>query len=184
MKKLSVTVVSFLMVSASFAAVDVQKSGDFPSAISSLAIAPLPCSEGVNCVRIEKHLNKSVAKHFPASVVGSDRVKQVLFEMSVVEPTKEAVMEAARRLGCDAVLLPSLLGSERKDHWNVWTDYDTGQVHQTESDSVMSSVQVLIISVHGDLLMKGEATGESYLQTDPTLFAESQIDKILRKALP
>lgn len=32
------------------------------------------------------------------------------------------------------------------------------------------------------LLMKGQASGESYLQTDPTYFAESQFDKILRKA--
>ena len=184
MKKLVFVLGSMLLATPGFAAVDVQKSADFPAAIKSLAIAPLPCSEGVNCVKIEKHLNTSVAKHFPAKVVGTDTVKQALFDMSVVEPNKEAVLEAAKKLGCDAVMLPSILGSERKDHWNVWTEYDTGKVHQSEADSVMSSVQVLILGLDGKLLMKGEATGESYLQTDPTLFAENQIDKILRKALP
>lgn len=183
MKKLVFGLAVMLLATAALAAVDVQKSADFPSAIKSLAIAPLPCGEGVNCVKIEKHLNKLVAKQFSATVVGSDRVKQALFDMSVVEPNKEAVLEAAKNLGCDAVMLPSILGSERKDHWNVWTEYDTGKVHQSEADSVLSSVEVLIIGVDGKLLMKGQATGESYLQTDPTLFAETQIDKILRKAL-
>ena len=183
MRKLFFGLGSVLLATAAFAAVDVQKSTDFPSAITSLAIAPLPCGEGVNCVKIEQHLNKSVTKQFPATVVGSDRVKQALFDMSVDEPNREAVLEAAKKLGCDAVMLPSILGSERKDHWNVWTEYDTGKVHESEADSVMSSVQVLILGVDGKLLMKGEATGESYLQTDPTYFAESQIDKILRKAL-
>ena len=183
MKKLVMTLVSVLMASASFAAVDIQKSSDFPAAIGKLAIAPLPCSEDVNCVRVEKHLNKSVSKHFPATVVGSDRVKQALFDMSVVEHTRETVIDAARQLGCDAVLFPSILGSERKDNWNVWTEYDTGKVHQSEADSVASSVLVIIMDLDGKLLMKGQATGESYLQTDQTLFAETQIDKILRKAL-
>ena len=183
MRRLLIMSGALLMASASFAVVDVQKSSDFPSGIRSLAIAPLPCSEEVNCVAIEKHLNKSVSKHFPATVVGSDRIKQALFDMSVVDPTKDTVMEAARKLGCDAVLLPSILGSTAKDHWNVWTEYDTGKTHQSDAKSVMSAVQVLIIGVDGKLLMKGEATGESYLQTDQTLFAETQIDTILRKAL-
>ena len=32
------------------------------------------------------------------------------------------------------------------------------------------------------MLLKGQASGESYLQTDQTYFAEYQFDKILRKA--
>ena len=42
---------------------------------------------------------------------------------------------------------------------------------------------MIIIDLDGKLLMKGQASGESSLQTDQTYFAESQIDKILRKAL-
>lgn len=183
MKNLSIIIVLFIVATAAFAAVDVQKASGFPSAVSSLAIAPLPCSGEVNCVKIEKHLNKSVSKHFPAKVVGTDQVKQVLFDMSVTQPNREAVIEAARKLGCDAVMLPALLGSEAKDHWNSWNDPDTDQLHQYDAKSVLSSVQVLILGVNGKLLMNGQASGESYLQTDPTLFAETQIDKILRKAL-
>lgn len=183
MKRVPILSVVFLIAAASFAAVDVQKASNFPSAISNMAIAPLPCSGNVNCVKIEKHLNKSVAKHFPAKVVGTDRVKQTLFEMSVTQPTRESVIEAARKLGCDAVMLPALLGSDAKDHWSSWNDTDTGQLHQYDSKSVLSSVQVLIFDLDGNLLMNGQASGESYLQTDQTLFAETQIDKILRKAL-
>ena len=102
MKKLMLALFAFMLTSSGFAAVDVQKASDFPSAISSLAIAPLPCSEGVNCVKIEKHLNKSVAKHFPAKVVGTDQIKQTLLDMSVVEPDKEAVLEAAKKLEGEA----------------------------------------------------------------------------------
>ena len=183
MKHLLVVFGLVLVAVASFAAVDVQKASNFPSAISKLAIAPLPCSGGVNCVKIEKHLNKSVSKHFPATVVGSDQVKQALFEMNVTQPNKEAVIKAAKQLGCDAVMLPTLLGSEAKDHWGSWNDPDTDQLHQYDAQSVLSSVQVLIFDLEGKLLMNGQASGESYLQTDPTLFAETQIDKILKKAL-
>ena len=184
MKRLLLLLFTVLLTTTvSFAAVDVQKASNFPSAISKMAIAPLPCSGSVNCVKIEKHLNKSVSKHFPATVVGSDRVKQALFEMNVTEPNKEALIKAARELGCDAVMLPALLGSEAKDHWGSWNDPDTDQLHQYDSKSVLSSVQVLIFDLDGKLLMNGQASGESYLQTDQTLFAETQIDKILSKAL-
>lgn len=71
------------------AAVDVQEANEFPSAIKSLAIAPLPCSQEVNCVKIKKYLDKSVARIFPAAVVGADQFKQELFELSVMEPDKE-----------------------------------------------------------------------------------------------
>lgn len=173
-----------LVATASFAAVDVQKSAGFPGSITKLAIAPLPCVDGVNCVTVEKHLNKLVPKLFSnAQVVGSDRVKQVLFENSVTETSKEAVLEIARDLGCDAVLLPSVHGSERKDHWNVWTEWDTGKTHSSDAASVQSSVEIIIMDLEGKLLMRGHAVGESYLQTEPTYFAESQFDKILRKAL-
>ena len=87
------------------------------------------------------------------------------------------------KIGCDAVMLPALLGSEAKDHWGSWNDPDTDQLHQYDSKSVLSSVQVLILDLEGNLLMNGQASGESYLQTDQTLFAETQIDKIMRKAL-
>ena len=183
MKSFSCGLALFSLAAAGFAAVDVQKASGFPSGISSLAIAPVPCSGKVNCVKIEKHLNKSVTKHFPAKVVGSDQVKQALFDMGVTQPTRESVIEVAKTLGCDAVMLPSLLGSEAKDHWSSWNDPDTDQLHQYDSKSVLSSVQVLVLGVDGKLLMNGQASGESYLQTDPTLFAENQIDKILRKAL-
>ena len=183
MKRLLLLLFTVLLTTTvSFAAVDVQKASGFPSSITSLAIAPLPCAGKVNCVKIEKHLNKSVAKHFPAKVVGSDQVKQTLFDMSVTQPTRDSVIKAARRLGCDAVMLPALLGSEAKDHWNAWTDYKTGQTYTSDSHSVTSSVRILIIAPDGKLLMKGQASGDSYLQTDPTYFAESQFDKILHKA--
>ena len=116
-------------------------------------------------------------------MVGTDQVKQTLFDMSVTQPTRETVIEAAKKLGCDAVMLPALLGSEAKDHWNSWNDPDTDQLHQYDAKSVLSSVQVLIFDLEGNLLLNGQASGESYLQTDPTLFAENQIDKIMRKAL-
>jgi hypothetical protein len=183
MKNLLVLSAVLLTATASFAAVDVQKTSNFPSSITSLAIAPLPCSSKVNCVKIEKHLNKSVSKHFPAKVLGTDQVKQALFDMSMAQPTRESVIEAAKRLGCDAVMLPSLLGSEARDHWSSWNDPDTDHLHQYDSKSILSSVQVLILDLDGNLLMNGQASGESYLQTDQTLFAETQIDKILRKAL-
>jgi len=184
MKRISILLTLVLLSVAGHAAVDIQKSGDFPSSIKHLAIAPLPCSAEVNCKKVEKRLNKVVQKHFPqAQIVDTAGIKQALFDMSVVEPNKEAVIEAARKLGCDAVLLPAVLGSERTDHWNVWTEYDSGKVHSSDAASVTSSVRIIIMDLEGKLLMKGEATGESYLQTDPTYFAESQFDKILRKAL-
>lgn len=184
MKRLPIVSTALLIASTSFAAVDVQKSADFPSSVKHLAVAPLPCSEEVNCKKVEKRLNKEVQKHFPqVQIVDTDGVKQALFELSVIEPDKEAIIEAARKLGCDAVLLPAVLGSERTDHWNVWTEYDTGKIHSSDAASVTSSVRIIIMDLEGKLLMKGEATGESYLQTDPTYFAESQFDKILRKAL-
>ena len=172
------------VASASFSAVDVQKTEGFPETITRMAIAPLPCTEGVNCVKIEKHLNKLVPKLFSnAQVVGSDQVKQALFENSVTEMSKEAVLEIARALGCNAVLLPSVHGSERNDHWNVWTEWDTGKTHASDAASVQGSVEIIIMDLEGKLLMRGQAVGESYLQTEPTYFAESQFDKILRKAL-
>jgi len=175
---------ALLIATASFGAVDVQKSGNFPASIRRMAIAPLPCSEGVNCVKVEKHLNKIVPKLFSnAAIVGTDDVKQALFEKSITETSKESILEVAKEMGCDAVLLPAVLGSDRKDHWNAWTDYDTGQVHASDSASVQSSVQVIIMDVDGKLLMKGQAVGESYLQTEQTYFAEGQFDKIFRKAL-
>ena len=61
MQRLWVASSSLLLVTAAFAAVDVQTTAEFPSAVGKLAIAPLPCSEDVNCVKIEKHLNKSAA---------------------------------------------------------------------------------------------------------------------------
>ncbi len=183
MKTLSSILVGFLIATANLAAVDVQKASNFPDAVESLAIAPLNCTEDVNCVKIEKHLDKSVAKHFPANVVGTATVKQALFDASALEPTKEAVIEAARTLGCNAVMLPTIIGSKREGHHSAWTEYDTGKTHETAYDTVKSSVQVIIIDLDGKLLMKGQASGESSLQTDQTNFAESQIDKILRKAL-
>jgi hypothetical protein len=92
-------------------------------------------------------------------------------------------MEVAKEIGADSVLFPGLIGSERKDHWNVWTDYKWGDVHMSDTESVQSAVQILIMKLDGGLLLKGEASGESYLQTDQTYFAENQFDKILRKAL-
>jgi hypothetical protein len=183
MKALSSVLVGILIATASLAAVDVQKAGNFPSSVEGLAIAPLNCTEDVNCVKIEKHLDKSVAKQFPAKVVGTAAVKQALFDASVVEPTKEAIIEAARTLGCNAIMLPSILGSSRKGHHSAWTEWDTGKTHETAYDTVMSSVQVIIIDLDGKLLMKGQASGESTLQTEQTYFAENQLDKILRKAL-
>ena len=59
MKKILLPVL-VLVATASFAAVDVQKSAGFPGSIAMLAIAPLPCVDGVNCVKVEKHLNKLV----------------------------------------------------------------------------------------------------------------------------
>ena len=175
---------ALLIATASFGAVDVQKSANFPASIQRMAIAPLPCSEGVNCVKVEKHLNKIVPKLFPtATIVGTDGVKHAHFEKSITETTKESVLQIAKELGCDAVLLPAVLGSDRKDHWNAWTDYDTGQVHASDSASVQSSVLVIIMDMEGKLLMKGQAVGESYLQTEQTYFAESQFDKIFHKAL-
>lgn len=101
----------------------------------------------------------------------------------MTEASKDAVLEVARDLGCDAVLLPAVLGSDRKDHWTVWTEWDSGQAHASDSASVQSSVQIIIMDLEGKLLLKGEAVGESYLQTEPTYFAENQFDRILRKAL-
>lgn len=183
MRILSIVFVGLLVATAGLAAVDVQKAAGFPSSVKSLAIAPLNCTEDVNCVKIEKHLDKSVANQFPAKVVGSASVKQALFDASALEPTKEAVIEAARNLGCDAVMLPTILGSQRKGHHSAWTEWDSGKTHETAYDTVMSSVQVIIIDLDGKLLMKGQASGESALQTEQTYFAENQIDKILRKAL-
>jgi hypothetical protein len=39
------------------------------------------------------------------------------------------------------------------------------------------------MNTEGKLLMKGQTVGESYLQTEQICFAESQFDKIFRKAL-
>ena len=183
MRTFSSVLVGFLVATAGLAAVDVQKASNFPSAVEGLAIAPLNCTEDVNCVKIEKHLDKSVAKNFPARVVGTAAVKQALFDASALEPTKEAVIEAARALGCNAVMLPTILGSQRKGHHSAWTEWDTGKTHETAYDTVMSTVQVIIIDLDGKLLMKGRASGESALQTEQTYFAENQLDKILRKAL-
>ena len=137
----------------------------------------------MNCQKIEKALSKSVKRHLKnATVVTTEEINQALFERSIVEVTKENVIEIAKELGCDAILLPSVVGSEAKDHWNAWTDYQTGQNYSSNVHSVASTVEVLIITPDGKLLMKGQASGDSYLQTDPTYFAESQFDRILRKA--
>ena len=184
MKHARIVLALVLGSAAGHAAVEVQKTSGFPSSIKHLAVAPLPCVEEVNCQKVEKRLNKDVHSHFPQmTITDTAGVKQALFDMSVVEPTKESVIEAARKLGCDAVLFPAVLGSDREDHWNVWTEWDTGKVHATAAASVTSSVRILIMDLEGNLLMKGEATGESYLQTEPTYFAENQFEKILRKAL-
>ena len=60
MKRLLVVLAFLLIASASFAVVDVQKASNFPSAISNMAIAPLPCSGNVNCVKIDKILRKAL----------------------------------------------------------------------------------------------------------------------------
>lgn len=184
MRRISLVFGLLLVSAAVHAAVDVQKSAGYPSSIKKLAIAPLPCSEGINCAKAEKHLNKSVQKYLSgATVLSTDAIKQALFEKSIVEPGKDDILAAARDLGCDAILLPAVLGSDRKDHWNVWTEYDTGKMHASDAASVQSSVQIIVMDLEGKLLMKGQAVGESYLQTEQTYFAENQFDKILRKSL-
>ena len=173
-----------LMASSAYGAVSVHSSADFPHSIQRMAVAPMPCGSDLNCKKVEKHLNKSVQKYFSsARIIDTDGVEQALFDKGYVEPTKDHVMEVAKELGADSVLFPGLIGSERKDHWNVWTEYDSGKMHATDAESVQSAVQILIMKLDGGLLLKGEASGESYLQTDQTYFAENQFDKILRKAL-
>ena len=112
----------------------------------------------------------------------TEEINQALFDNSILEATKEAVIEVATEMGCDAILLPAVLGSETHDHWNAWTDYKTGQTFTSNVHSAMSTAQILIITQDGKLLMKGQAQGESYLQSDPTYFAESQFERILNKA--
>ena len=183
MKRMIIFVLVMLVAAAGHAAVEVHSAADFPAAIQKIAVAPLPCQEEVNCQKIEKALNKSVQKYFRGvTVVTTEQINQALFDRSIVEATKEAVIEVAKELGCDAILLPAVVSSEAKDHWNAWTDYETGESHMSDAHSVASTAQILIIKPDGKLLMKGQASGDSYLQTDPTYFAESQFDKILRKA--
>jgi len=183
MKRMTMIALLLLVAAGGHAAVEVHTATDFPGAIRKIAVAPLPCHEEVNCQKIEKALNKSVQKVFHgATVVTTEQINQALFDRSIVEVTKESVIEVAKELGCDAILLPAVVGSDAKDHWNAWTDYKTGQTHTSDAHSVASTVQILIIKPDGKLLMKGQASGESYLQTNPTYFAESQFDKILRKA--
>ena len=183
MNRWVISTVIFAFAAAGHAAVEVHTAADFPGAIQKVAVAPLPCQESVNCKKVEKALAKSVQRYLKGvTVVTPEQINQALFEQSIDEPTKEAVIEVAKKLGCDAILLPAVVGSDAKDHWNAWTDYDSGQVHMSDAKSVASTVQILIITADGKLLMKGQASGESYLQTDPTYFAESQFDKILHKA--
>lgn len=183
MKRILVFAMLLLVAGTIYAAVEVHTASGFPGTIKKIAVAPLPCNEEVNCQKIEKALNKSVKRHFPGvTVVTTVQINQALFDHSIVEVTKESVIKVAKELGCDAILFPAIVGSEAKDHWNAWTDYSTGNTHMSDSHSVASTVQILIIKPDGSLLMKGQASGESYLQTEPTYFAESQFDKILRKA--
>ncbi len=176
--------IALLVASTAYGAVNVHSSADFPSSIKRLAVAPMPCGGDLNCKKVEKHLNKSMRKYFSsAHIIDTDGVEQALFDKGYAEPTKDHVMEVARGLGADSVLFPGLIGSERKDHWSVWTDYEWGDVHVTDTESVQSAVQILIMKIDGGLLLKGEASGESYFQTDQTYFAENQFDKILHKAL-
>ena len=183
MKQMAITGLLLIAAVGGHAAVEVHMVTGFPKGIEKIAVAPLPCHEEVNCQKVEKALNKSVKKQFPGvTVITTEDIHQALFDRSIVEATKEAVIEVAKELGCDAILLPSVVGSEAKDHWNAWTDYETGQNYASNVHSVASTAEVLIVTPDGKLLMKGQASGESYLQTDPTYFAESQFDKILRKA--
>ena len=183
MKNILVTTLLLLVAAVGHAAVEVHTAADFPGAIHKIAVAPVPCHEDVNCQKIEKALGKSAKKYLHGvTVVTAEQMNQALFDRSIVDVTKEAVIEVAKELGCDAILLPSVVGSKAKDHWNAWTDYRTGQTYTSDSHSVASTVRILIIDTDGKLLMKGQASGDSYLQTDPTYFAESQFDKILHKA--
>ena len=183
MKRILVTTLLLLVAATGQAAVEVHTATDFPGAIHKIAIAPVPCHEDVNCQKIEKALGKSAKRYLKGvTVVTAEEMNQALFDRSIVEATKESVIEVAKELGCDAILLPSVIGSEAKDHWNAWTDYKTGQTYTSNAHSVTSTVRILIITPDGKLLMKGQASGDSYLQTDPTYFAESQFDKILHKA--
>jgi hypothetical protein len=183
MKRMAITALLLFAAAGGHAAVEVHMATGFPNTIKKIAVAPLPCHEEVNCQKIEKALNKSVQNHFrSAAVVTTEQINQALFDRSIVEVTKESVIEVAMELGCDAILLPTVVGSEAKDHWNAWTDYKTGEAYMSNVHSVASTVEILIIDPDGKLLMKGQASGDSYLQTDPTYFAESQFDKILRKA--
>ena len=183
MSRSALSAIILMVASFGHAAVEVHATADFPGAIQKLAVAPLPCIEGVGCAKVEKALNKSVKKRLPGvTVVTTEQINQALFDHSIVEADKESVVAVARELGCDAILLPAILGSDRKDHWNTWTDYNTGESHVSDAASVASTVQILIITPDGTLLIKEQASGESYLQTDQTYFAESQFDKIMRKA--
>jgi hypothetical protein len=183
MKKIWIPLLMIFVAFTAHSAVEVHTATDFPETIQKIAVAPIPCHEEVNCQKVEKALGKSVKKYFPnATVITTEDINQAFFDRSIVEVTKEAVIEVAKELGCDAILLPSVVGSEAKDHWNAWTDYETGQSYSSNVHSVASTVEVIIVAPDGKLLMKGQASGDSYLQTDPTYFAESQFDKILRKA--
>ena len=122
-------------------------------------------------------------KKFPdVVVVTTEEINQALFDENIAEADKDSIIAVASKLGCDAILLPAVIGSDRKDHWNAWTDYKTGKNQVFDAASVASTVQILIITPDGKMLLKGQASGESYLQTDQTYFAEYQFDKILRKA--
>ena len=184
LKRALMTSMLVVVATTGHAAVEVHTAENFPGAITKIAVAPLPCEEDVNCQKIEKALSKSVAKHFKGVVVvTTEQINQALFEKSVLETTKEAVIEVAKELGCDAILLPAVVDSEKKDHWSAWTDYKTGVASVSNANSVASTALILIVTPDEKLLLKGQASGESYLQTDPTYFAEYQFDKILRKAL-
>jgi len=183
MKQLIVSAVLIFSATAVFAAVEIHTATDFPTQITKIAIAPIPCPADLACAKVEKALNKSVKKQFPGvAVITTEEINQALFDENIAEANKEAIIAVARKLGCDAILLPAVVGSNRKDHWNTWTDYKTGQNQVFDAASVASTVQILIITLDGKMLLKGQASGESYLQTDQTYFAEYQFDKILRKA--
>ena len=143
------------------ATVDIQRTADFPLGIKKIAIAPLFCSEALNCIRVERLFTTSAKRAFKKaniSVIDVSALRAEMFERSITETqSKEQVLALSAGLDCDAVIFPTIVDSAAETPYNIWI----GSV-------VSGTCELVILSVDDDLLVHGRAS------TNSSMFSHNQ----------
>lgn len=138
----------------------VQQVPDIKQRVKTVAIAPMTCPAGIDCLWLEGKIAEHLASYKLFRVIDAERVRQVLFELGARRLDETTPASLLEKLGADALVLATVAGAGTKSEGAVGV-FTGSSVVMAPQEVKHGNVEVEFIAADGGILLQGIGAGTS-----------------------